>query len=278
MSAEVQMTEAVPKTKRAYTARTVSERVLRLLDEAAELVRKGCVEASTGVGTERAVKKSVAQAATQVGIKTRNALTQAGLDPKTSRIATEAAVRASKEALSPLLRNATAVVSDHTGPKGKTRKVAFKSPTPTAAAAAAPVANTLAAPAEEAVAAVKTKQSSCPGGPAAFNKFLKEKRAEVQTRLGPQATYPEVRAEIARMWKDSCPPKLPKPPKAPTQTRKTRQPKTAKVPIASSVTVPAVNQGTSPPPFSPMTLERGGTSQASPLTPGVANEDRTKSL
>ena len=278
MSAEVQMTEAVPKTKRAYTARTVSERVLRLLDEAAELVRKGCVEPSTGVGTERAVKKSVAQAATQVGIKTRNALTQAGLDPKTSRIATEAAVRASKEALSPLLRNATAVVSDHTGPKGKTRKVAFKSPIPTANTAAAPVANTLAAPAEEAVAAVKTKQPSCPGGPAAFNKFLKEKRAEVQTRLGPQATYPEVRAEIARMWKDSCPPKLPKPPKAPTQTRKTRQPKTAKVPIASSVTVPAVNQGTSPPPFSPMTIEQGGTSQASPLTPGVANEDRTKSL
>ena len=69
MYAEVQMTEAVPMTKRAYTARTVSERVLRLLDEASELVRRGCVEASTGVGTERAVKKSVAQAATQVGMK-----------------------------------------------------------------------------------------------------------------------------------------------------------------------------------------------------------------
>jgi hypothetical protein len=44
MSAEVQMTEAVPKTKRAYTARTINKRVLDLLEEASELVRKGCVE------------------------------------------------------------------------------------------------------------------------------------------------------------------------------------------------------------------------------------------
>jgi len=250
MSAEV--SEAVPKTKRAYTARTINKRVLDLLGEAAELVRKGCVEPSTGVGTERAVKKSVAQAATQVGIKTRNALTQAGLDSKTSRIATEAAVRASKEALSPLLRNATAIASEHTSPKGKTRKakVAFKSPAPATAPAPSPApapapANTLA---EATPAAIKTKQPSCPGGPAAFNKFLKEKRAEVQERLGAEATYPEVRAEIARMWKESCPPKPPK------GTRKLgKGTNSLKVPLASSVMTPAVNQGTSPPPFSQMT-------------------------
>jgi hypothetical protein len=244
MSAEVQMTEAVPKTKRAYTARTINKRVLDLLEEASELVRKGCVEPSTGVGTERAVKKSVAQAATQVGIKTRNA----------SRIATEAAVRASKEALSPLLRNATVIPSEHTAPKGKTRKVAFKSPSPTAAPAPA-AANTLAASAPaSAPAAIKTKQPSCPGGPAAFNKFLQEKRAEVQERLGTEAKYPEVRAEIARMWKDSCPPK---PPKAPKGTRKLgKGPNSLKLPEAQA----AVNQGTSPQPFSPMTAVEEGTS------------------
>ena len=249
MSAQV--TEAVPKTKRAYTVRTINKRVLDLLDEAAELVRNGCVEPSTGVGTERAVKKSVAQAATQVAIKTRNALTQAGLDPKTSRIATEAAVKASKEALSPLLRNATTVASEHTSPKGKTRKakVAFKSPAAPAASASAPApapANTLAA--EPTPVAIKTKQPSCPGGPAAFNKFLKEKRAEVEERLGAEATYPEVRAEIARMWKESCPPKTPK------GTRKLgKGTNSLKVPVTSSVMTPAVNQGTSPLPFSQMT-------------------------
>ena len=259
MSAEVQMTEAVPKTKRAYTARTINKRVLDLLEEASELVRKGCVEPSTGVGTERAVKKSVAQAATQVGIKTRNALTQAGLDPKTSRIVTEAAVRASKEALSPLLRNATVIPSEHTAPKGKTRKVAFKSPSPTAAPAPA-AANTLAAPAlapAPTLAAIKTKQPSCPGGPAAFNKFLQEKRAEVQERLGAEAKYPEVRAEIARMWKDSCPPKPPKAPKPPKGTRKLgKATNSLKLPEAQA----AVNQGTSPQPFSPMTAVEEGTS------------------
>ena len=257
MSAEV-------KTKRTYTARSINERVIRLLDEAAELVRKGCVEPSTGVGTERAVKKSVAQAATQVGKKTRDALTQAGLDSKTSRIATEAAVRASKEALSPLLRNATAVVSEHTSPKAKkTRKVEFKSP-----AAPAP------APAAPANALVKIKKPSCPGGPAAFNKFLNEKRAEVQARLGPDAKYPAVRAEIARMWKESCPPKPPK------GTRKLgKGTNSLKVPIASSVTAAPVNQGTSPQLFSPMTAVQEGTSQSqsSQLTPGVADEERSKS-
>ena len=261
------------KTKRTYTARSINERVIRLLDEAAELVRKGCVEPSTGVGTERAVKKSVAQAATQVGKKTRDALTQAGLDSKTSRIVTEAAVKASKEALSPLLRNATAVVSEHTSPKAKkTRKVAFKSPAapaPVAPAAPAPAPAAAPAPAPApaapANALVKIKKPSCPGGPAAFNKFLNEKRAEVQARLGPDAKYPAVRAEIARMWKESCPPK------PPTQTRKTRAPK--------SVTAAPVNQGTSPQLFSPMTAVQEGTSQSqsSQLTPGVADEERSKS-
>jgi hypothetical protein len=257
------------KTKRTYTARSINERVIRLLDEAAELVRKGCVEPSTGVGTERAVKKSVAQAATQVGKKTRDALTQAGLDSKTSRIVTEAAVKASKEALSPLLRNATAVVSEHTSPKAKkTRKVAFKSPAAPAPApppAPVPAAAPAPVPAAPANALVKIKKPSCPGGPAAFNKFLNEKRAEVQARLGPDAKYPAVRAEIARMWKESCPPK------PPTQTRKTRAPK--------SVTAAPVNQGTSPQLFSPMTAVQEGTSQSqsSQLTPGVADEERSKS-
>jgi len=269
MSAEV-------KTKRTYTARSINERVIRLLDEAAELVRKGCVEPSTGVGTERAVKKSVAQAATQVGKKTRDALTQAGLDSKTSRIATEAAVRASKEALSPLLRNATAVVSEHTSPKAKkTRKVEFKSPAaPAPAPAPVPAAAPAPAPAAPANALVKIKKPSCPGGPAAFNKFLNEKRAEVQARLGPDAKYPAVRAEIARMWKESCPPKPPK------GTRKLgKGTNSLKVPIASSVTAAPVNQGTSPQLFSPMTAVQEGTSQSqsSQLTPGVADEERSKS-
>ena len=48
------------------------------------------------------------------------------------------------------------------------------------------------------------KLPSCPGGPKAFNEFLKSKRAEVEANLGPNAKYADVRAEIAKRWKQAC--------------------------------------------------------------------------
>jgi len=52
---------------------------------------------------------------------------------------------------------------------------------------------------------LKTKKlPSCPGGPKAFNEFLKAKRAEVEANLGPNAKYADVRAEIAKRWKEAC--------------------------------------------------------------------------
>ena len=50
----------------------------------------------------------------------------------------------------------------------------------------------------------RKKLPSCPGGPKAFNEFLKAKRAEVEAQLGPNAKYPNVRAEIAKRWKETC--------------------------------------------------------------------------
>ena len=48
------------------------------------------------------------------------------------------------------------------------------------------------------------KLPSCPGGPKAFNEFLKANRAKIEAELGPNAKYPKVRAEIARRWKQTC--------------------------------------------------------------------------
>jgi hypothetical protein len=48
------------------------------------------------------------------------------------------------------------------------------------------------------------KLPSCPGGPKAFNEFLKANRAKVEANLGPNAKYDEVRTEISRRWKISC--------------------------------------------------------------------------
>ena len=50
----------------------------------------------------------------------------------------------------------------------------------------------------------RKKLPSCPGGPKAFNEFLKSKRAEVEANLGPNAKYADVRAEIAKRWKQAC--------------------------------------------------------------------------
>ena len=50
----------------------------------------------------------------------------------------------------------------------------------------------------------RKKLPSCPGGPKAFNEFLKSKRAEVEANLGPNAKYADVRAEISKRWKETC--------------------------------------------------------------------------
>jgi len=48
------------------------------------------------------------------------------------------------------------------------------------------------------------KAPSCPGGPKAFNEFLKSKRAEVEAELGANAPCSQVRTRIAQLWKESC--------------------------------------------------------------------------
>lgn len=65
------------------------------------------------------------------------------------------------------------------------------------------------------------KLPSCPGGPKAFNEFLKAKRPEVEANLGPDAKYADVRAEIAKRWKLAC---------RTTNTKKVSKVKTAATP------------------------------------------------
>jgi hypothetical protein len=92
---------------------------------------------------------------------------------------------------------------------------------------------------------VKVKKlPSCPGGPKAFNEFLKSKRAEVEANLGPNAKYSDVRAEIAKRWKQAC---------ANTTTKKMSKTK------KTTVTPGRVN---APIPFTP-----AGVTVAEPLTP-----------
>jgi len=81
------------------------------------------------------------------------------------------------------------------------------------------------------------KLPSCPGGPKAFNEFLKAKRAEVEANLGPNAKYVDVRAEIAKRWKEAC--------RSKTNTKKIKTKRTpgrvnaftSPVPVATTVPV-----------------------------------------
>jgi len=72
------------------------------------------------------------------------------------------------------------------------------------------------------------KLPSCPGGPKAFNEFLKSKRAEVEANLGPNAKYADVRAEIAKRWKQQCR----------TNTKKVSKKKTALTPGRINAPIP----------------------------------------
>jgi hypothetical protein len=50
---------------------------------------------------------------------------------------------------------------------------------------------------------LKKKLPSCPGGPKAFNEYFKKMRPVVEGEM-PNAKYSDVRAEIAKRWKESC--------------------------------------------------------------------------
>lgn len=78
------------------------------------------------------------------------------------------------------------------------------------------------------------KLPSCPGGPKAFNEFLKKERPRVEAELGPSATYANVRRKISANWKLQCG-------ASNSKTRKTAKTATtpgrvnAKVPLLSAV-------------------------------------------
>ena len=189
------MSETAAATKRTYTRRTTRDRVVDLLEQAIELVKARCVDpeknALVAAAKLAASKREFAQAVEQK--KQENLAATAFPTVTEVPAVTEVPVATAATA-------ATAVT--------KATKVAkTKTLAPLTAAATA-------APLTAVNSTRKTKKAaSCPGGPKAFNEFLKSKRAEVEAELGGKAPYAQVRARIAELWKESCP-------KPPTKTRK----------------------------------------------------------
>ena len=193
-------TAAAASKKRGYTRRTTRDRVVDLLEQAIELVKARCVdpERNAAVAAAEKLAASKKEFADAVELKKKENLAA------TVPVATAAFTAPLEATAFPTVTAAPATAAPATKAT-KTAKTKTLAPlTAAAAVAAAPVVNSTR----------KTKKAaSCPGGPKAFNEFLKSKRAEVEAELGGKAPYAQVRARIAELWKESCP-------KPPTKTRK----------------------------------------------------------
>lgn len=190
-------TAAAASKKRGYTRRTTRDRVVDLLEQAIELVKARCVdpERNAAVAAAEKLAASKKEFADAVELKKKENLSVT-VPVVTAPLAATAFPTVTAAAPAP----ATKVTKGTKAAKTKTL-----APLTTAVAPfVAPVVNSTR----------KTKKAaSCPGGPKAFNEFLKSKRAEVEAELGGKAPYAQVRARIAELWKESCP-------KPPTKTRK----------------------------------------------------------
>ena len=187
--------------KRSYTRRTTRDRVVALLEEAIELVKARCVDPGSSA--------SAASAATAAAATTTKAARD--LLAESKREFAEA-IEMKKQANAALQMASATAAPSVTAPSVTAlpplpltlkRKTKGESKQATATVPAPLMTVPVKTSALNTTMKVK-KAPSCPGGPKAFNEFLKSKRAEVEAELGANAPYSQVRTRIAQLWKESC--------------------------------------------------------------------------
>ena len=196
---------ATATARKTYTRRTTRDRVVDLLEEAIRLVKARCVEPEKGSSTTKAARDMLAESkrefAEAVEMKRQ---ANAALETATAVVSSASEQEAEGGEEAPVVIPPLPMTLKK---KTKTASAALAA-TGGAGATAAPAALAATVPTGTATArntTVKVKKApSCPGGPKAFNEFLKSKRAEVEAELGDQAPYSEVRARIAQLWKETC--------------------------------------------------------------------------
>ena len=205
---------------RKYTRRTTRDRLIDLLEEAIKLVKVRCVGPEESEGVLEVARREFQEAA----------------DMKNQAAALLKTVREETPYPQEILTSNGFV----TEPEAQAEVPEVVPQVP-----ATPRLNTT----------LKAKKlPSCPGGPKAFNEFLKSKRAEVEANLGPNAKYTDVRAEIAKRWKEAC--------RAKTNTKKVSKTKATK-------TVATPGRVNAPATLAPIPLTPAGVNVAKPLTPSV---------
>jgi hypothetical protein len=200
------------QSKRTYTRRTTRDRVVALLEEAISLVKARCVEPIKG-SPENMLQKSKLEFQKAVQIKQQaNAVLEES--SRRSHYPVEA-INAENISVNAPLAPLPVELSD-------------------IPQELAPVTSNVAVRPAVNISVKKRKSGSCPGGPKAFNEFLKAKRPEVEAQLlaetGQAPPYTMVRERISKLWRESC--------QAPTKNTTRRR---SKVPKTPSV-VPSVPQ------------------------------------
>ena len=200
------------QSKRTYTRRTTRDRVVALLEEAISLVKARCVEPMKG-SPENMLQKSKLEFQKAVQIKQQaNAVLEESR--RRSHYPVEA-INAENISVNTPLAPLPVELSD----------IPQELAVATGNVAVRPAVN---------ISVKKRKPGSCPGGPKAFNEFLKAKRPEVEAQLlaetGQAAPYTMVRERISKLWRESC-----------QATAKNTTRRRSKVPKTPSV-VPSVPQ------------------------------------
>lgn len=173
---------------RKYTRRTTRDRLVDLLEEAIKLVKIRCVGPEGPSDILKTARREFQEAADMKNQAA--ALLKSARDTPYPQDATPFTSTGFAEAPE---------VPEAEVPEAEVLQAEVPQATqvPLATSAPPPPSNTN-------LSITRKKLPSCPGGPKAFNEFLKSKRAEVEANLGPNAKYANVRAEIAKRWKETC--------------------------------------------------------------------------
>ena len=180
-------------------SRKTRDRLIDLLEEAIKLVKIRCVDPEA----ENMLEKSRREFQEAVEMKREAAeLLKTAQEVSDESSGQAEAVELAEEGEELPQQEEEAPQEEEEAPQEAPQEAAQEAPQE---AAQAPQQSILPSPALQMPKNVTRKKlPSCPGGPKAFNEFLKAKRAEVEAQLGPNAKYPNVRAEIAKRWKETC--------------------------------------------------------------------------
>jgi hypothetical protein len=184
-------------TKRTYTRRTTRDRVVALLEEAIQLVKARCVEPEKGTKLPFTATQAEPPSVSNFSASVDAAMV--GATPETQDLLAQSRLEFAKAA--ELKKQANALLQASNANSQFAKAAELKKQANALLEASSKVRSQMSLTTVNTT--LKKKLPSCPGGPKAFNEYFKKMRPVVEGEM-PDAKYSDVRAEIAKRWKESC--------------------------------------------------------------------------